>query len=244
MTLEKTKERPDDLAPAHSARALTCRSTPSMNKIVSFPIAEATPIVKLEFNHHPDAELVEIVEQFIVAERKYRELLAAVDRIEEGFKICRPLPKVLRWRKSDLKLGLPALHKCPAMPKPNWDAPVQVDVLRRKKGFVHSREAVKGHPIKGMFQDRISVFTPSKAARERANEILAAYDEWAKEGVPPRGYKKSVSECNKADTAAFSLEKRILERRARTVDGMFAKIRVAHTRGVDRLNKVPPLEKL
>jgi hypothetical protein len=195
MTHEIDEKRQDDQSPARVPGVCVTRRS-LMNILVALPIAPAVPTVApaLPAGHdvappiapdhrsHPDAELFELVEQFIAADRKYRELSACVDRMEADAIYARdPLPDVLRWRKSDLKLGLPILYNCPAIPKPNWDAPIQVNQIRTKKWIRVEREMIKGHPIKGMFNERMRVFTPSKAPRARADEIIATFDEWDKD---------------------------------------------------------------
>jgi|ERR1700736_4685673 len=70
-------------------------------------------------------------------------------------------------------------------------------------------------------------FLPSDAAHARADEIIAAYDEWHKDGKPPRGYKKAVREKDKAERAHLQIEKQIGETRATTLAGMLAKVRCA-----------------
>ncbi|MFH1342844.1 MAG: hypothetical protein ABIL01_16825 [Pseudomonadota bacterium] len=213
-----------------------------MNTLVALPIAAAVPttapampgLAVAPAAPHPDAALFALIEQFVAADRKYRELRKTVDRIEDdmaGFRKRKELPDVLRWRKSDLKLGLPALHVCEAIPKPNWQAPIYVDQLRDKKWSRWARVVIKGHPIKGMFYNKCTLYTPSKAARARADEIIFAYDEWANPSPnsPPRGFKKLQKEEARADRAATKLENEVWKTRATTIDGMVAKVRAAHT---------------
>ncbi len=89
------------------------------------------------------------------------------------------------------------------------------------------------------------VIVPSKAARARADQIVAAYDEWAKERIPPRGYKKLARESDRAFDATTRLENKILKTRATTIEGMIAKIRCAHAQAAHwRSRALPGLAKL
>lgn len=218
-----------------------------MNTMIALPIAaalpvssptiatEASPMQALPADDpvlpHPDAELFALADQFIAADVKYRELNDRVERMRESFKHPRdPLPDVLRWSKSDLKLGLPNILIQLGWTEIDWHKEMQVEKIRAEKWIIWKRVTIKGHPVEGMYQDQLSMVAPSKAARARADEIIAAYDEWAKEGVPPRGYKKAMRERDKADNIAASLEKKLTQTRASTIDGMLAKIRCAHAR--------------
>jgi hypothetical protein len=230
-----------------------------MNKIVALPIAtaiattlapslaaaseeKALPAPVHATAAHPDAELFDLVDQFIAADRRYRESWEIVDRMDKAFRHQgrnKPLPDVLRWRRSDKKLGLPALHTTEHDPKPNFNCENQVSRIRGKKWLVG---------ITNRFEPKqkqvLHWKAPSKAARKRADEIIAAYQEWSKEGTPPRGYKKAVREKDRADNVAFALEKRVLDTRATTVDGMLAKIRCVHAQATWQWAELPPVEKL
>lgn len=222
-----------------------------MNSLVSLPIAAAVPTAApamppaaapaLRVLHdtvapaipHPDAKLFALIEQFVAADRKYRELRASIDRAEDHVKSTSKraeMPDVLRWRKSDARLGVPHPYVCNAFPEPQFDRDMQVDPLRRKRWVLSTRVTVKGHLIKGMFYEKMTMFTPSKAARARADEIIAAYDVWAKPAarVYPRGFKKLEKECDRADKVASDLQFQVCEMRATTIDGMLAKVRAAH----------------
>jgi beta-phosphoglucomutase-like phosphatase (HAD superfamily) len=63
--------------------------------------------------------------------------------------------------------------------------------------------------------------------RRRADEIIAAFDDWHKDGPPPRGYKKACREKDRAEREYCRIEKQIAGTRATTLAGMLAKIRCA-----------------
>ena len=176
-----------------------------------------------------DAKLIELTDQFIDADWKYRELNDIVNQMDTFRTPCDPLPDVLRWRKADGKLGLPNLMIALNLANVDWHDETQVEKIRRKQWFIKRREKIKGHPDKGMFNDVQRFVVPSKAARRRADEIIAAYDEWTKGCVPPRGYKKAVRERDRASKAAYALLDKILDTRAKTVDGMMRKVSCAHS---------------
>jgi hypothetical protein len=253
MTHEIDEKLRDDQSPAHVPGVCVTRRS-LMNKLVVIPVAGAalpvllparateaapslaarsTPANNLadSVRCHPDSELLDLATQFIAADMRYRELCDIVDDMESSFKNPRePLPEVLRWRKSDIKLGLPNILVNMGHANKDWHKDLQIEKIRTNKWIIWNREIIKGHPIKGMYQDRIRVVTPSKAARARADEIIAAYDEWAKDGVPPLGYKKAMREREEADEIAATLENKLTQTRASTIDGMLAKIRCAHAR--------------
>ena len=191
-----------------------------------------------------DAELVALVEQFIVADRKYREAAAVVDRMDDERRSRRcqsPLPEVLRWRQSDFDLGLPPLLKGLAY-GPNWEHSLNIDALRKEKWISGVTTIFK--PVENELV--VHWTTPTEAARARADEIIRAYDEWHKgEAVPtPRGYKKAEKARDKADDAATKLEDKVLHTRAMTIDGMLAKIRCAQSQALFYDGKLPPVEEL
>ncbi|MDP1868457.1 MAG: hypothetical protein Q8L13_19235 [Bradyrhizobium sp.] len=211
-----------------------------MNTFVALPIASAVPTAApamppASAKPNPDAALFALIDEFVAADKKYRELRSAVDRMEDAFRHPEPrgkMPDVLRWRRSDKKLGLPMPYICPAFPKPIWDREIHVCSLRGKKWLRSERVLIKDHPTKGMFYSRMWMVTPSKAARTRADEIIAAFDEWNPGGrgdaPPPRGFKKLQRECDRADKVASKLQDQVCGWRATTMEGMLAKVRAAH----------------
>jgi hypothetical protein len=199
--------------------------------------------LKASANPNPDAQLFALIVQFVAAERKYRELRLAVGQIEDGIDFSRrgPMPDVLQWRRTDRKLGLPPLDRqrlaedatikagtLEKLAQLNWSGAPDVQRIRAAKWIHQARVAVKDHPTDGMFQVIMKVRPPSKAARARADEIIAAYDAWAKPAALPRGFKKLEKEMNRADNAASRLEREVCDTRAATIDGMIAKVRAAH----------------
>jgi hypothetical protein len=170
-----------------------------------------------------DVELLALADQYAVAHKKWSGLSLAVDRMEDEFKYRRnPVPDTLRYRQSDADLGLPLPWPLPKDRPPIWERPVDVNNLREAKWIISSKCETEDETTVTLRK-----VTPSAAARARGDEIIAAYDEWHKEGKPPRGYKKALREARRADRDYRRLEKRVAETRATTFDGMLAKVRCA-----------------
>jgi hypothetical protein len=174
-------------------------------------------------NSIADAESIALVDEYILAEQKYCDLNRKVDLMEgETNHRRKPVPDALNWRDSDAKLGLPSLWHSSEDHPPIWDRPIDVNQIRDATWTVCSKYAVEGETSVTL-RDVI----PSVAARARADEIIAAFDEWQKEGKPSRGYKTAVRETDKAYRASERLEAQIAETPATSLEGMRAKIRCA-----------------
>lgn len=139
-----------------------------------------------------DAALIAIAEQYVVAEQKWCDLNRRVDDMAE-LRWDAPVPEVLRWRETDAGLGLPLVEG-----KGHdliWDRPSLVEKLRSEKWFSGSKMETEDE-----MTVTVRTIVPSPAARARAAEIIAAFDNWhAKKDRYPRGYKKAVKERNKAE---------------------------------------------
>jgi hypothetical protein len=70
---------------------------------------------------------------------------------------------------------------------------------------------------------------PTAQARERADEIVAAYEAWKNACKPPRGMLTAEREQEKASRRVCMLEAQITHTKATTLEGLVAKARcVAH----------------
>jgi hypothetical protein len=173
----------------------------------------------------PDAKLFALADQYLAAQKRYRELSYQVDQMERQFKYREsrgPVPTVLHWRESDAEIGMPALYPKPDDHLPIWDRPIDVDKIRDEEWWTFSKVHTDTEITESAKKIR-----PSAAARVRADEIIAAFDKWKVEGKPPRGYRKAVREMKQADKAWGRLEIGIRDTRASTVEGMIAKMRCA-----------------
>jgi hypothetical protein len=163
-----------------------------------------------------DSELLRLADEYIAAEQKCCDLEDKADEMKGHLFSKRPCPEVLRWRESDGELG-------PGCRGEWWDQYFDVDSLRLKE-WQTPLQIKNDNEI--TFSTR--TFVPSDAARDRAHEIIAAFDEWGKDRKPPRGYKKAVREAESARREYRLIEDRIAKTRATTIEGMLAKIRCAH----------------
>lgn len=180
-----------------------------MNAVVALPILTAVPTTAADLpplandlppsnvkevsivpEVHPDADLLALAEEYVVAEQRWCDLNSAVDRI--SFKDHRArMPEILEWRDEDLKLGLPQLQYVDDA-RNAWDCPANVNRLREERWPVGTRT---GNPDDMTFRFRL--LTPSPEARARADEIIAAFDTWNAKRYP-RGYKKLERERDRA----------------------------------------------
>jgi hypothetical protein len=174
-------------------------------------------------NSIADTELIALADAYIIAEKRFCDLNRKVDQMEGEFNHRRkPVPDALNWRDSDAELGLPSLWHSSEDHPPIWDRPIDVNQIRDANWTVVSKYAIEGE-VSITLRD----VTPSAAARARADEIIAAFDEWREDAMPPRGYKKAVREKDKAYRASERLEAQIAKTPATTLEGMRAKIRCA-----------------
>jgi hypothetical protein len=189
-------------------------------------IAEPATAAAAPIGPHPDAELIAIADQYAVAYKKWSDLSLVVDRMDGSrFAARGDRPEVLNRREADAELGLPSLWSYPNDHEAIWDRPIDVDPLREAKWLISSKSEA---------DDEVTVsvrkVTPSPAARVRADEIIAAYDDWQSRSARlPRGYRKAKCESDKAHRAYMRLERRIANTQANTLEGMLAKVRCAQT---------------
>lgn len=167
----------------------------------------------------PDGELLELAEQFHVAESECGRLNSISDEMDGHRKISPP--ETLKVRDGDCNFGLPEL---------NSDA--------RYPGFYGANEVNKMRPqkwlsvTKAMHDDGES-FTltaqysePSPEARARADEIVASYDKWEKKVTRrPNGFRAAMRATDKAFERTHEIEEWIVGTPATTIAGMIAKAR-------------------
>lgn len=199
-----------------------------MNSVVSVAsLASATAVASpaatlhpLQPESHPDAVLIDLVEQYSVALRKWSQLSDIHSDLEYG--PSKPMPDILNTRESDKKLlaeysDLWSLHDN----KHIWSVGWVVDALRKEKW---PRSKTVSKPGRTVITTKH--VAPSAGSRARADEIIAAYDDWQQTGeFPKRGYKKARREAKRAERELWAIEDQIENTRAKTTDGMMAKIR-------------------
>ena len=196
-----------------------------MNKIVAaVSIAAATPTIAPSFaaslpQSHPDAELLSLADEYVLAEQRWCDLNVAVDRLAFDDHRAR-MPKVLEWRDEDLELGLPQFQYVDEV-RNAWDCPANVNRLREERWPVTARSGADDD-----LTLRFLLLTPSPQALARADEIIAAFDAWNAKRYP-RGLKKLERERDRAFEVYASIEERIAATPASTADGIMTKIRCA-----------------
>ncbi|MCC8964907.1 hypothetical protein H8A95_21975 [Bradyrhizobium sp. Pear76] len=193
-----------------------------MNMLVSIAATAALPTpapAMMPRTQQADAELLRLCEEYIVAEQKWCDLESAVDDMRLN-RAARRIPSVLNWRQSDAELGLPDLV---IGSRQAWHCDPNVDRLRDEKWAVVTRIG----EMPDDFTIRYQAMPPSPEARARADEIIAAYDEWKAKERQPRGLAKLERERDAALKAYVAIENVIAATRATTSEGMMAKIRCA-----------------
>ncbi len=174
-----------------------------------------------------DASLRALCDDYAAAHKRYCDLVSSVGDMESQFRGApkdKPLPETLYWRDHDAVLGLPMPDLRQGRPNPAWSMPIDVEGLRAARWGVGTRDGVAG-------VDEVITFrtvVPSEAARARADEIIAAFDDWWFGGrKPPRGFKKALRERDRAYNARERIEAAIAKTRASSFEGMRAKTRCA-----------------
>jgi hypothetical protein len=198
-----------------------------MNSLVALPIAAAIPTAApaMDFPIAPataptraDLELVRLAEQLIAAVAESRRLSLIADEMKYAHRKS-GFPEVLRIRPSDAELGRTPWESTDEF----WHRPCDIDKWRISHSFEHDVEDRADG-----FVMNVRKIKPSEELRERAEEILAAYDKWDLEcQKKPSGYKAAKRAYERAADIETKLEQRIDAIKATTVEGMLAKARCA-----------------
>jgi hypothetical protein len=175
------------------------------------------------------APLNTLVNEFGAAEKEFSRTNKIVDDMDgECFEI--EPAETLRIREEDAALGIEAIRN---------------DKYRRRVGFYDAREVtVLREPLwknytktdypEGGYTFEMRPFCPSPEARARADEIIAAYEEWeCKKNKKPRGYKTAERKRDRACDHADKLQGKIAASRARNIGDLVAKARAATVMGYE-----------
>jgi hypothetical protein len=163
---------------------------------------------------NPDAALIKLVEEWFAAKVEERRLREARDVQEEIWfeqhrKARRTLP-ALRIRSEDAALGIPP------------DRAAALTAAEFYTGVEHLRYEEWPHDI-----DETTYITPSPEACARADEIIAAFEEWQRKCEPPhRAYHVAGREHEAAVDHTCKLLAKILKTPARSLAGLAAKARI------------------
>ena len=161
-----------------------------------------------------------MVEEYIVAERRCCDLNNAAEDMLTG---TAHGPEVLAWRDSDATMELPWTFAGDKANFPYWDRARDVDALREARWSRREKTETDDELVV-----RFVKFTPSSEARARADEIIAAFDQWQSDCKKwPRGYKKAVREVDTAERTYERIQRQIAKKRATTIEGLYAKVRCA-----------------
>jgi hypothetical protein len=165
-----------------------------------------------------------LVRQYLELDAERQKFDEVTERITAKWQAKRPMPDALRVRPGDAKLGLPcqfvsehALEvfgystSVEDMRKPEWCRAVELDPPEELKYARYARGA-----------SGVESYMPSPEARARADEIVAAYEEWFPKRHPP-GSRKREARSDRMFKRLNSLEAKINKKRARTIVGLLAK---------------------
>jgi hypothetical protein len=213
----------------------------------SVPVAKSPPgdLPTSMATPSPDAALLQLVDQYSVAHAECRQLDAICDRAYRKIWDANPMPDVLLVRPEDQDLGLPNPYqrrsdvnvRLGGSPlgglgaEQGYNNVMWIDELRKAKWPVIAEiafpQGLKPGTCGGRFGERY-VDPPSEAARARADEIVAAYDEWwPRHHQEPRGVRSIERKRDAASNRVDRLRRKIDRSRALTLAGLIAKAKVA-----------------
>jgi hypothetical protein len=209
-----------------------------MNSLVALPIAAAVPTTApaMDFPVAPvapfipagDLKLVELAEQFIAAVAERRRLADIRDEVLRAHRMS-GFPEALRVRPGDAKFGRTTWEATDEF----WHRPCDIGKWRNINEVEHEMKGTADG-----FVVTVRRKEPAAELRERAEEIVTAYDKWDAEQKkkPPAAYKAAKRAYEKADRIEITLEEQIHTIQATTIEGMIAKARCAEVYELDDLS--------
>jgi hypothetical protein len=170
-----------------------------------------------------DAKLLDIAEQYLAAWAELGRRCSKKSQLEEKQFAVKKSEKI-KVRAEDSELGLPIFFDR-SRSVGEFYSPLDIDCMRKPKWSVGERRDEKDDG----FTVTILYVEPPAQVRERADEIVAAYDTWKNACKPPRGMLTAEREEEKASRRVSMLEAQITRTAATTLEGLVAKARcVAH----------------
>jgi hypothetical protein len=153
--------------------------------VVASKPAAAIPIAdqREEASKQPkdDEKLLNLAEQYLAAWAELDRRCSIKSRMEEKqFAIKKP--EKMKVRAEDSELGIPIFFGKPVSDG-DFYTPLDIDRMRKPKWSVGERRDEKDDG----FTVTILYVEPAAQARERADEIVAAYDAWKNACKRPRG---------------------------------------------------------
>lgn len=208
---------------------MTLSRRTALNVIAALPAAVVIPAAAVACapaieiaatSASPDADIRALVDQFADAQKRCNDAYHRADMLSGLGEKKDPKPKALFWRKSDGELGLTKPYYVGIPDEAKTFGPADVDTLRQETWLFTSVETD---------EDRLTTNqckrAPSPEARARADEIIAAFDQWYKEPKPRRGYKKAMRDARRVDNEIDDLVSQICDVKCRTMGGLGEKIR-------------------
>jgi hypothetical protein len=179
-----------------------------------------------------DEGLMNLVRQYLELDAERQEFDKITSRMTKAWQKKHPMPEALRVQPGDADLFLPsfvseeALNRCgysvgghiEKMREPEWGRTVVFDP---PEGFQYARGA-----------EVYEMYVPSPEARARADEIVAAYDEWWPKHASAAARKRDVR-SERMFKQLNRLETKINKKRAHTFVGLLAKGYIASIAAAD-----------
>jgi hypothetical protein len=189
------------------------------------PAIQLPPVAVPAPTTPPDLDLISLADQLIAAATESRRLNQIVDRMD-GLRWGIDSPAGMEIRSGDAALGIPQPDQTGEFIRRGFYDETAVARLRRPKWIDQDASTSCEHENQHVVT--IRYVTPSTEARARADEIVAAFDEWEVEKEKkPRGYRAAKRAYDKAERLETSLEQKIQAIQATTIEGMIAKARCA-----------------
>jgi hypothetical protein len=200
-----------------------------------------------------DAELIGLAEQLLQVRKEVNRWDQLTSEMGAKHRRTNPTPEALKLQPGDEALGMPHPHledrarvkimeeywghrvrdseADNAEPKERYyDFPMTIDTLRKAKWPMPIKAdlppGVRPHIVAGAVGEHY--VDPSPAARKRADEIIAAYDEWSKrdDALDADPEYEAASEAEDQANYDFEdLESEIAEIRSNSMVGVTAKLK-------------------
>jgi hypothetical protein len=212
----------DDLIGENTQTTSTALSTPSRRTLVNMMVSTAlvgaaiSPPSPAAAARGADAELLDLANQYIIAEQRYCDLHWQVEEMEEE---RGDPPEMLRILPSDAELGRAPWQATDEF----WHRPCDLEQWRKLDEWVQVSKLLTDDRMEMVLERN----DPPAQLRARAEQIVSAFDKWRSCGERPSGYHAAVSERDEAEEIYREIEETITETRATTVEGLFAKVRCA-----------------
>jgi hypothetical protein len=182
------------------------------------PWSSSSPAATIE--PHPDAELLSLAAKYVATEAEHSRLYKLYTELEDAF-LNEGMPEALRVRPGDAEFGIHAFFGRLGKDHNYFN----IDVLRWPK-WPHPDSKVEFERGR-IVAERL--FEPSAEARARADEIIAANDQWQKTKGKKKPRRLVAIDRKRAQLVKLmnELDERITEMPATTMEGMVAKAQCA-----------------